>query len=272
MLFYGNAYHEQGLKFLIEEGSVDSVVAESPGKNGLFNEWLNDQIAEAIGHVLNADELNSQQSRHKIGDWLSKAAIKLHGWTVIDSASPVYHLTRDHATHQALNDLLEPYSVTAEELAGRDHKQKQAERTSAPPVARQRTKERDLHDSVGSWLWDQHKRQQLVFIDNRHPNSSIPGMSAAGEPDMLVWRNGVSYGIELKTQSGTLQENQREWGSPFRKHGGTYVIARSLGEVRAALGMSSSDSAPSNETPGSGDKRDVRRDPEEGRDADRAAR
>ena len=44
---------------------------------------------------------------------------------------------------------------------------------------------------------------------------------------------GTFYGIEVKSEKGRLSPEQQELGSEIEKHGGVYIVARSIDDVQA---------------------------------------
>lgn len=51
----------------------------------------------------------------------------------------------------------------------------------------------------------------------------------------LVHGTGRFVGVEVKTPSGRLSPEQRLWGDVVERHGGLYVVARSVDDALAAL-------------------------------------
>lgn len=57
-----------------------------------------------------------------------------------------------------------------------------------------------------------------------------------GAPDIIVVANGKMIGIEVKTISGKLSDDQEAFGEALKAAGGIYIVARSLDDV-IALGL-----------------------------------
>jgi hypothetical protein len=64
-------------------------------------------------------------------------------------------------------------------------------------------------------------------------------LAPRGTADVIgfVVPNGRFFGIELKVQGGKHPhtKEQQEWGEKVVKHGGIYILARSVGEALDAL-------------------------------------
>lgn len=59
-----------------------------------------------------------------------------------------------------------------------------------------------------------------------------------GTPDLLgVLAPGRAFGIEVKAQRGKQREGQRNWQAAWEKRGGIYILAKSLDDVYAGLGI-----------------------------------
>ena len=58
-----------------------------------------------------------------------------------------------------------------------------------------------------------------------------------GQADIsgLVWPSGRRLEIEVKTTTGRQSDAQVAFAAMIRKHGGLYVLARCVGDVRDAL-------------------------------------
>lgn len=58
-----------------------------------------------------------------------------------------------------------------------------------------------------------------------------------GHPDIagVLAPSGKAIYIEVKTATGRLSKEQRAFGNMVRKHGGLWVLARSVADVAAAL-------------------------------------
>ncbi len=56
-----------------------------------------------------------------------------------------------------------------------------------------------------------------------------------GAPDLVCCVDGRFYGLELKSERGTISRSQREFGRHLEFAGGTYQIARGLDQALACL-------------------------------------
>ena len=64
----------------------------------------------------------------------------------------------------------------------------------------------------------------------------LAGMGAyPGVPDLFAMKEGMIYGIEVKSSKGHQSEMQKVFEERFRKSGGIYILARSLEDVRNFL-------------------------------------
>lgn len=59
-----------------------------------------------------------------------------------------------------------------------------------------------------------------------------------GAADIVLSFKGIPWAIEVKSENGYLRHDQAEWKLKWLRHGGQYVVARSLEDVLQAFGMS----------------------------------
>jgi len=59
--------------------------------------------------------------------------------------------------------------------------------------------------------------------------------SVKGLPDIIVIKNGMFIGFEVKTKTGRQRETQKEAQRKIEKAGGKYFIVRSVDEVKKIL-------------------------------------
>jgi hypothetical protein len=59
----------------------------------------------------------------------------------------------------------------------------------------------------------------------------------AGMPDILIWYNGFTIGMELKTPRGRLSEAQRSTRKRLEQAGVKYIVCRDLQDVVNNLEM-----------------------------------
>lgn len=55
---------------------------------------------------------------------------------------------------------------------------------------------------------------------------------AVGAPDVFAIKDGVIYGLEVKSATGKQNENQKTFQQGFEKAGGKYFVVRSIEEVQ----------------------------------------
>jgi VRR-NUC domain len=75
-----------------------------------------------------------------------------------------------------------------------------------------------------------HRPGGVVFGRDRYWRSQL------GAPDILAWRSGKSYALELKSKAGRVRPEQTTWLQRFATEGGTAVVVRSLEEVQELFG------------------------------------
>jgi len=56
-----------------------------------------------------------------------------------------------------------------------------------------------------------------------------------GHPDLAGVIGGIYFAIEVKRPGGKLSEVQHEWARRLRAAGAVYIVATSVGDVRARL-------------------------------------
>lgn len=56
-----------------------------------------------------------------------------------------------------------------------------------------------------------------------------------GVADILAWKGGKAYAIELKSAVGRLRPEQKAWLDRFTEEGGIAFVARSLDDVLRVL-------------------------------------
>lgn len=84
-----------------------------------------------------------------------------------------------------------------------------------------------LH-SVGFLVWRNH--MQGVRINGRrirNPN--------VGQPDIWAVKNGRLLGVEVKTATGRLSDEQVAWIGVAQKYSVPIIVAHSVGELRETL-------------------------------------
>ena len=62
----------------------------------------------------------------------------------------------------------------------------------------------------------------------------MPKHALKGVPDIIVIKDGRFIGIEVKTDKGRLSEHQLDFKWRCERHGGTYLVARSIDDVQRA--------------------------------------
>lgn len=57
-----------------------------------------------------------------------------------------------------------------------------------------------------------------------------------GVSDCIAVKDGKTLFIEFKTPTGVQSDHQRKFETAIHRHGGTYLLVRSLGELHELLG------------------------------------
>lgn len=60
---------------------------------------------------------------------------------------------------------------------------------------------------------------------------ALPKYTIKGFPDILVLLDGVAIGIEVKSETGKISSDQKEFKERWLSAGGSYFIARSVKDV-----------------------------------------
>jgi hypothetical protein len=100
-------------------------------------------------------------------------------------------------------------------------------------------KETDIQRTILEGLWYNRVlawRNQQIPVPIRK-GSQIIGLRKAdpltvGMPDILALKEGILYGIEVKTARGKQTKEQKEWAKKIEDNGGVYILARSWEDVK----------------------------------------
>ena len=82
------------------------------------------------------------------------------------------------------------------------------------------------------------KNQIKQYLDLKHYRHwhNLQGIgSYKGLPDRFVLHKGVLYGIEVKSPTGKLNENQQHFQMELKNNGGVPITARALEDVMMFL-------------------------------------
>ena len=78
--------------------------------------------------------------------------------------------------------------------------------------------------------------RDILRLDGWDVTRHQQGMgSRRGFPDLTALKDGVTLYIEIKTQTGKQSAYQVEFEKICRAHGGTYILARSVDDVKPYL-------------------------------------
>lgn len=75
-----------------------------------------------------------------------------------------------------------------------------------------------------------HTRNGIKFGREKWRHTQV------GCPDIFVFKNGRTYGLEVKSSNGRVSPDQAMWLERLTREGGVGIVVRSLEEVAAALG------------------------------------
>ena len=73
-----------------------------------------------------------------------------------------------------------------------------------------------------------------VFDPRSRRYRAMPKYTLKGFPDILVLKDGNTIGIEVKSETGKLSQDQKDFKEMWEKNGGAYIVARSIGDVYEA--------------------------------------
>ena len=85
------------------------------------------------------------------------------------------------------------------------------------------TKETDIQNAIRDYL----KWHGWLVIRHQQTLGSHKGLS-----DLTALKDGWTVYIEVKTPRGTRSQDQIDFCNDVIKHGGTYVLARSINDVK----------------------------------------
>lgn len=92
-------------------------------------------------------------------------------------------------------------------------------------------RERDVQNAILEWLsykkiFHERINSGMIFANKYAVKGATPGF-----PDILVLFKSRFIGLEVKTDKGKQNENQKNMESEIKKHGGEYYIVRSIDDV-----------------------------------------
>ena len=103
--------------------------------------------------------------------------------------------------------------------------------------------EDQLQAKAYQWHWNNYpdQRKLLFSVPNggkRHPREAAKFKATgvvAGVSDLIFLYKSKCYLIEMKTEKGTQQKNQKEWETLVKSHGFDYFICRSLEQFQSII-------------------------------------
>lgn len=108
------------------------------------------------------------------------------------------------------------------------------------PKARPRRLEQGLVNQIMLWLayssilYIHHRNSGAIYHDRasgqvRYGRSNF---TQRGAPDILAWKAGKFYAIEVKSPTGRVSPEQTSWHQRFIAQGGVCIVARTLEDVQ----------------------------------------
>jgi Holliday junction resolvase len=90
-----------------------------------------------------------------------------------------------------------------------------------------KVKESDVQRTIKEWLqWHGY------FVIKIHQSLG----SVKGIADLYALKDGVHYWIEVKMPRGKLSEHQEKFNTDIRLHGGHYIVARCIEDLKELEG------------------------------------
>lgn len=106
-------------------------------------------------------------------------------------------------------------------------------------------KESEIQSSIIDYLQLLEKQGKLflhrvnnmgVYDPKRKAYRVFPKGAKKGFPDIIIIKNGLFIGLEVKTGQGKQSNNQKEVEKELKKHGADYYVVRSLDDVIEIVG------------------------------------
>lgn len=89
-------------------------------------------------------------------------------------------------------------------------------------------------DKHGYFFWRQNNVPVFAKSnDGKMRFRALPKFTPRGLPDIMVIKDGLFYGIEVKRPGAGLREEQGEIMKAFQKVGAHYFVVRSLVDIQA---------------------------------------
>lgn len=102
-------------------------------------------------------------------------------------------------------------------------------------------KEIEIQHTICEYLAFREKQRMLMFWRqntnamydvSKGIHRRMPQHAKKGVPDIIVIKNGQFIGLEVKSATGRISDEQRIFEAYVKEHGGFYYIVRSLEDVR----------------------------------------
>ena len=96
-------------------------------------------------------------------------------------------------------------------------------------------KEKEIQKAILEYLTIKryfHWRNNSGAYKTEH--GSFVRYGTPGSPDIILVKNGFVWGIEVKTERGKLSGHQEAFRLALTEAGGTYLVARSIGDLQRA--------------------------------------
>ena len=105
-------------------------------------------------------------------------------------------------------------------------------------------KESEIQSSIIDYLQLLEKQGKLflhrvnnmgVYDPKRKAYRVFPKGAKKGFPDIIIIKNGLFIGLEVKTSKGKQSKEQEEMENLMKEHGADYYVVRSLEEVQQII-------------------------------------
>jgi len=94
-----------------------------------------------------------------------------------------------------------------------------------------------IQRSCLDWLQHLKKTQKIVFFransgsfkteTGRYVKTGVAGLT-----DICAIKDGVFYGVEIKTETGRMSQSQKTFQEDIEAAGGVYVLCRSVADLK----------------------------------------
>lgn len=95
-------------------------------------------------------------------------------------------------------------------------------------------KETEIQKAICDYLAFRHhffwrSNNTPIFQDGKY--RAMPRYGKTGVPDIILIKEGIFYGLEVKTQKGVISPSQEAFRDEAEKAGGRYYVVRNIDDV-----------------------------------------